>query len=379
MQYDIIEEIGRGSYGTVYKARHTESGSIYAIKRIDLGRTSHYEKMCTVNELRILSSHKCPFIIGFKTAFVTKQMLHIVTEFASRRDLTYTISYYRDRKERIPEHEIWSIFLQTSVAIAYLHSMKIIHRDVKPANVFVDCDGNIKLGDVGIVKIMKTYMMFAQTQVGTPVYMCPELLKRERYDNTADVWSLGCILYELMTLEPAFTARNMIELRTRIVSGRVDMTKCTPYTPGMCKLVPRMICTSTRSRIHMEALFRLEHVRDHMSARKLQYFIAGRDIKALFNVPCSIPRTMHEWRNAVQVFCVLRDTVQLDGDVKQRVAAVTHARRVLRHGRSVRVATDRVLPYAMEDGAAEVERKLNEALVRVGFLRRRLDFLRERV
>lgn len=379
MQYDIIEEIGRGSYGTVYKARHTESGSIYAIKRIDLVRTNHYEKMCIVNELRILSSHKCPFIIGFKTAFMMKQMLHIVTEFASRRDLTYTISYYRDRRERIPEHEVWSIFLQTSVAIAYLHSMKIIHRDVKPANVFVDCDGNIKLGDVGIVKIMKAYMMFAQTQVGTPVYMCPELLKRERYDNTADVWSLGCILYELMALEPAFTARNMIELRTRVVSGRVDMAKCSPYTPDMRKLVPRMICTSSRSRLRMEALFRLEHVRDHMSARKLQHFIAGRDIKTLFNVPCSIPRTMHEWQRAVQVFCVLRDTVQLDGDVKQRIAAVTHARRALRHGRSVRVATDRVLPYAMEDDAAEVERKLNEALLRVGFLRRRLDFLRGRV
>ena len=77
MQYDIIEEIGRGSYGTVYKARHTESGSIYAIKRIDLVRTNHYEKMCIVNELRILSSHKCPFIIGFKTAFMMKQMLHM--------------------------------------------------------------------------------------------------------------------------------------------------------------------------------------------------------------------------------------------------------------------------------------------------------------
>ena len=87
------------------------------------------------------------------------------------------------------------------------------NRDIKPANIFIDKYDNVKLGDFGVIKLMKSFMMYGQTQIGTPLYMCPELYKRERYDTKVDNWALGCILYEMMLLKPAFIAKNIYDLK----------------------------------------------------------------------------------------------------------------------------------------------------------------------
>ena len=113
------------------------------------------------------------------------------------------------------EKEIWKIFLQLSYGIYYLHKNNIIHRDLKTANIFLEKDNRIKIGDFGISKILDNTNL-TDTQIGTPLYFSPELVKKQEYGTKTDMWSLGCILYEMLTLRVAFNSLSMAALCKKI-------------------------------------------------------------------------------------------------------------------------------------------------------------------
>jgi NIMA (never in mitosis gene a)-related kinase len=322
MEYDILEEIGRGSYGSVYKAKHKTNGKLYAIKRIGITRCNHYERNCILNELRVLSTHRCAFIVAFKSAHFFNSSVHIVTEFAINGDLHRLFQNNKQSGKRLEENQIWNLFLQLCVAVDYLHKIKVIHRDLKPANVFLDENNNIKLGDVGVAKIMRSYMMYGQTQVGTPLYMSPEVLKRERYDTRTDVWSLGCILYEMMSLTPAFVCQNMYQLRNHVLSGKVCLTSCGKYTNSLASLIPRMICVNYRHRTDMKSLMRLDVMQKELSKRKLDEII-NNAIEPQVNAHLQIPRCNWDWNNVVNEFNNPTNTVRLSESNKMRIRKVT--------------------------------------------------------
>lgn len=99
-----------------------------------------------------------------------------------------------------------------------LHDRNILHRDLKSANVFMDTDGTVKLGDLNVSKVVqRDGLLFTQT--GTPYYASPEVWKDQPYDSKSDIWSLGCVLYEMTTLNPPFTASNMDKLFQMVISG----------------------------------------------------------------------------------------------------------------------------------------------------------------
>jgi NIMA (never in mitosis gene a)-related kinase 1/4/5 len=98
-----------------------------------------------------------------------------------------------------------------------LHKVKIVHRDIKCANVFLTKDGTVKLGDLNVSKIAKAGIM--QTQTGTPYYASPEVWKDKPYDKSSDIWSLGCVLYEMIALSPPFTAKDMKGLYNAVTRG----------------------------------------------------------------------------------------------------------------------------------------------------------------
>lgn len=117
----------------------------------------------------------------------------------------------------IPESEIWSIFIQTVRALKVLHANNIFHRDLKCANIFLYKDGTAKLGDLNVSKIAKKGLLYTQT--GTPYYASPEVWKDQPYDSKSDIWSLGCVLYEALTLLPPFRANDMKGLYKKVLSG----------------------------------------------------------------------------------------------------------------------------------------------------------------
>lgn len=136
-------------------------------------------------------------------------------EYAGGGDLSEKIKQCQLKRIRFPEKMIIRFFYQLTSALFDLHKKNIIHRDLKTANVFMTSDyQNLKLGDLNVSKIIKD--KFAYTQTGTPYYASPEVWRDEPYDLKTDIWSLGCVLYELCMLKPPFKASNMDELFTKV-------------------------------------------------------------------------------------------------------------------------------------------------------------------
>jgi NIMA (never in mitosis gene a)-related kinase len=119
------------------------------------------------------------------------------------------------------EHEVWSLFVQMVKGLHSLHELKIVHRDLKPANLFLTASGGLKLGDLNVSKVSKGGML--QTQTGTPYYCSPEVWQNRKYDSQSDIWSLGCVLFEICELRPPFQATSMEQLCRRCCSGTIPI------------------------------------------------------------------------------------------------------------------------------------------------------------
>ncbi len=182
------------------------------MKKVKMGKLSEREKQNALNEVRILASINHPNIIGYKEAFFEEatSSLCIVMEFADGGDLLGMISDHKKRGTAFSEKEVWQYFVQIVRGLKALHDLKICHRDIKCANVFLTKDGMIKLGDLNVSKVAKKGML--HTQTGTPYYASPEVWKDRPYDTKSDIWSLGCVLYEMVALSPPFRAAHMTGL-----------------------------------------------------------------------------------------------------------------------------------------------------------------------
>ncbi len=194
-----------------------------------MGTLSTKEKENALNEVRLLASiqyyiykyytYRHPNIIRYKEAFFEERSkcLCIIMEHANKGDLLNLILSYQKSGKSIPEGDIWKYLIGMISGLKALHDLKIVHRDLKCANVFLTKDGNVKLGDLNVSKIAKRGLVYTQT--GTPYYASPEVWQDKPYDQKSDMWSLGCVLYELTTLKPPFRADDMKNLYRRIVKG----------------------------------------------------------------------------------------------------------------------------------------------------------------
>lgn len=132
----------------------------------------------------------------------------------------------------------------------------ILHRDIKPCNVFLDHESNVKLGDFGLAKQLQNQDKLAETWVGTPYYMAPEMINEESYDEKCDIWSLGCLLYEMATLHPPFEAKSVVSLGKKIVSGKFAPIP-SRYSADLQNVVSSMLSTNSSARPRVSQL--LQH------------------------------------------------------------------------------------------------------------------------
>ncbi|KXZ50225.1 hypothetical protein GPECTOR_17g862 [Gonium pectorale] len=160
--------------------------------------------------------------IRYHEAFLMGNKLCTVMEYAPFGDLRYYISKGAKVKSPFPEEAIWRILLQLCKGLQALHSQNIIHRDIKPANIFLCANDLLKIGDLGIAKAL-TNMNYARTQIGTP----SQVWSGRPYSYSSDMWSMGAVLYEMMTFRTPMEGRSMLDLRNRIIAGRY-----TPVVPG---------------------------------------------------------------------------------------------------------------------------------------------------
>ena len=218
--FQIISKLGEGAYSTVYKVMRIVDKKIYALKKVKLLNLSDKEKENALNEVRILASVKSNYVVSYKEAFFDEKdrTLCIVMEFADNGDLYQKITEHKKRSIFFEESTIWRIFIQLVKGLKSLHDLNILHRDLKSANIFLYSNGEAKIGDLNVSKVTRGGL--GTTQTGTPYYASPEVWNDFPYDNKSDIWSLGCVLYEMITLRPPFRATDMEGLYKKVTKGQ---------------------------------------------------------------------------------------------------------------------------------------------------------------
>ncbi|VEU23798.1 DEKNAAC104965 [Brettanomyces naardenensis] len=246
-QFQDLGIIGRGSFGCIRKVRRKTDGRVYVRKEISYMAMNYNEIRQLASEFRILRELNHPNIVEYLNHedVEDQQMLYIYMEYCDGGDLSKLIRRYKEKEEYVPENLIWQIFTQVLLALYRCHNGTdienaesiftstpqieppavtdlhvVIHRDIKPDNVFLLSDGyTVKLGDFGLAKCLQSATDFAKTFVGTPYYMPPEVVMDRPYDPVCDIWSLGCVMYELCALRPPFQAKTHLKLQEKIKAG----------------------------------------------------------------------------------------------------------------------------------------------------------------
>ena len=302
MALNYIKErvLGRGSFGTVFLIRMAttdakgvngvrtnnkspENGALnYVLKEICI--RDEKQRDAARQEGRLLSQLNHSNIIRYFDSFESPITgnLCLVMEYCPGGDVAAVIR--QRRGVPIPETQILNWFQQLASALDYLHKRKILHRDVKTGNIFVMANPSVlKLGDFGVAKVLERTGQMARTCVGTPGYLSPEICGNRQYNSKSDIWSLGCVLYQLMTLRPPFTGRNMNQLLIAIVRGHFPPMPAR-YSYELRQTVATMLRKNPEDRPSAEALLRkrlFSIKQTHQSVTKRKLVISSINRKGI--------------------------------------------------------------------------------------------------
>ncbi|KAL3892578.1 MAG: hypothetical protein SGPRY_014996, partial [Prymnesium sp.] len=257
--YAKLRAIGKGSFGSVFLARSPQGDEV-VVKEIPIKGLTPKEREATMNEVRVLKKLKHPHVISYKDSFCSADTLCICMEHAAGGDLASRIAANRAKGNRFSEAEVVRITYQLVSALAYCHhELKLLHRDLKPQNILLSSSGDVKVGDFGLSKALAASVALANTQCGTPLYMSPELCEGKPYDRGADVWALGCVIWEMMSLEAPHHAQlkhgapgEMSKLLRHISQSSLDISRLAAhYSRDLCSLLSALLAKPASRRPSM--------------------------------------------------------------------------------------------------------------------------------
>ncbi|XP_033116880.1 uncharacterized protein LOC117116878 isoform X2 [Anneissia japonica] len=222
--FEKIRTVGKGAYGAAVLYRKKDDDSLVILKEINMHDLTAAERQMALNEVRVLSMLDHPNIISYYDSFEEDGTLMIEMEYADGGTLSQFLSNQQGKRE-LEEREILLMYQQMVTAIRYIHDHNVLHRDLKTANIFLTKEGIIKMGDFGIAKVMSSNNRGANTVLGTPYYISPEICEGKPYNDKSDIWALGCILYEMACLQKTFEGTNLPALVNKIMKGHFTPVK----------------------------------------------------------------------------------------------------------------------------------------------------------
>lgn len=216
----LLKVIGKGSFGKVMQVKKKDNGCIYAMKvlhKANIVKRNQVEH--TRTERNVLGRIVHPFIVGLNYAFQTKDRLYFVLDYCAGGELFFHLG----REGRFPEQRSKFYAAQLVLALEHLHTLDVVYRDLKPENVLLDQQGYVRLTDFGLSKEnIRSTDSGAHSFCGTPEYLAPEVLNRQGHGRAVDWWSLGALLYEMLTGLPPFYCKDRHKLYKRIKEGQLD-------------------------------------------------------------------------------------------------------------------------------------------------------------
>jgi serine/threonine protein kinase len=220
-RYKVESKVGKGAFGTALLVVDKASNEKYVAKVMNLLQMTPKDKQHVKSEIDCLAQCDHVNIIKYIESWSNDTHLVLVTEYADGGDLGREIVARRRKNLSFNSMEIACVFVQICLALDHVHQKGILHRDVKPANIFFTRRGLVKLGDFGFSKHYEETISndVGHTLCGTPYYLSPEMWGGERYSKKADLWSVGIVLFEMMTLRRPFTGDSMKQLSDAVRKG----------------------------------------------------------------------------------------------------------------------------------------------------------------
>ncbi|EEF33691.1 serine/threonine-protein kinase AtPK2/AtPK19 [Ricinus communis] len=217
--FEVLKVVGQGAFGKVYQVKKKGTSEIYAMKvmrKDKIVEKNHVEYMKAERDILTKVDH--PFIVQLKYSFQTKYRLYLILDFINGGHLFFQLYHqglFREDLARIYAAEIVS-------AVCHLHANGIMHRDLKPENILLDADGHVMLTDFGLAKQFDENTR-SNSMCGTVEYMAPEIVLGRGHDKAADWWSVGVLLYEMLTGKPPFIGGNREKIQQKIVKDKMKL------------------------------------------------------------------------------------------------------------------------------------------------------------
>eukprot|EP00041_Stephanoeca_diplocostata_P036165 m.1305828 g.1305828 ORF g.1305828 m.1305828 type:complete len:874 (-) comp24814_c0_seq1:2776-5397(-) len=277
-KYLVIRNIGAGNFGCCWLVHDTtDNDALRAVKQVYVGTAvSAKDASRAESEAHLLSQLRHPHIVTFYECSVTGGFLSIVTEYCNGGDLAHVIALRNDPEQRntaelmnaVPRHfseaQVVSWLVQLTLALEYMHSKRILHRDVKSGNVFlrnVNDRNMIKLGDFGIAKALSGTLDNATSIAGTPYYMSPECIQGKGYNAKSDIWALGMIAYELCLLQHPFKGQSLMGLMYKICEEKFDIEIPDVYSADLARVIAQLFDRDPTRRPSATQILRLPYVK----------------------------------------------------------------------------------------------------------------------
>ncbi|KAI9676431.1 MAG: hypothetical protein M1817_000588 [Caeruleum heppii] len=269
-QYQVLEELGSGSFGVVYKAIERATGDIVAIKHIDL-ESSDDDIEEIQQEISVLSTCASPFVTQYRTSFLRGHKLWIVMEYLGGGSCLDLL-----KPGPFNEGHIAIICRELLLGLEYLHQEGKIHRDVKAANVLLGTTGKVKLADFGVAAQLTNIKSQRNTFVGTPFWMAPEVIQQAGYDFKADIWSLGITAIEMVNGEPPNASAHPMKVLFLIPKAPAPRLEGSNYSHEFKDFVAACLVKDPDRRLTAKELLRHRFIRGAGKVEALRELIERR-------------------------------------------------------------------------------------------------------
>ncbi|KAG7483676.1 hypothetical protein MATL_G00040940 [Megalops atlanticus] len=222
--YTLVEEVGQTYFMRTARVKDDKTKKQYIAKEIRINNVPRNLQEDILAEVDILTNMRHPNILKCKETLKDRDTLYVVMEYCEGGELSQKITRQRETGEQFSEDQVLDWFVQICMALQYLHEHSILHKDLKPQNIFFTKAGVIRLDTSGIPRGLDSTLPTSELQLQhyTPL----EILRGNPHNEKSDVWSLGCVLYELCMLEPAFSAFSENDLIARLQRDLLSMTYC---------------------------------------------------------------------------------------------------------------------------------------------------------